>query len=93
MNAPLARKSRPYVFAGQTTSLCETCHALVPAKICVDGDLVFYENTYGPGITHVGIYIGNNQWVSAENEASGVKISSLDEPYWKARYAGARRIT
>jgi cell wall-associated NlpC family hydrolase len=56
------------------------------------GDLVFYENTYGPGITHVGIYIGNNQWVSAANETSGVAISSLDEPYWKSRYAGARRI-
>ena len=56
------------------------------------GDLVFYENTYGPGITHVGIYIGNNQWVSAANETDGVTISSLDEPYWKERYAGARRI-
>jgi cell wall-associated NlpC family hydrolase len=56
------------------------------------GDLVFYENTYGPGITHVGIYIGNYQWVSAANETDGVTISSLDEPYWKARYAGARRI-
>ncbi|MFN8516982.1 MAG: C40 family peptidase [Chloroflexia bacterium] len=56
------------------------------------GDLVFYENTYGPGITHVGIYIGNNQWLSAANETDGVTISSLDEPYWKQRYAGARRI-
>ena len=58
----------------------------------IPGDLVFYENTYAPGITHVGIYIGNNQWVSAANESSGVVISSLDEPYWKTRYAGARRI-
>lgn len=57
------------------------------------GDLVFYENTYGPGITHVGIYIGNNWWVSAADERSGVVISTLDEPYWKSRYAGARRIT
>ena len=32
MNAPL-RKITPYVFYGQTTSLCETCLALVPAKI------------------------------------------------------------
>jgi tetraether lipid synthase len=41
MNAPL-RKSAPYVFYGQTTSLCETCHALVPAKIVIEGDDVFY---------------------------------------------------
>jgi uncharacterized radical SAM superfamily Fe-S cluster-containing enzyme len=32
MTAPL-RKSRPYIFWGQTTSLCETCLALVPTKI------------------------------------------------------------
>ena len=43
MNASFQRKSRPYIFYGQTTSMCETCHALVPAKICIEGDDVFYE--------------------------------------------------
>jgi uncharacterized radical SAM superfamily Fe-S cluster-containing enzyme len=43
MNAPFQRKSRPYVFYGQTTSLCDVCLALVPAKICIDGDEVFFE--------------------------------------------------
>lgn len=57
------------------------------------GDLVFFANTYGPGITHVGIYIGGNRWVTAEDEKTGVVVLSLDAPYWKARYAGARRIT
>jgi hypothetical protein len=57
------------------------------------GDLVFYQNTYAPGITHVGIYIGDGRWVSALSEEYGVKVVSLDEPYWKTRYAGARRIT
>ena len=42
MNAPL-RKSRPYVFWGQTQSLCEVCLALVPAKIEIAGDEVWYE--------------------------------------------------
>src|SRR5882762_489158 len=42
MNAPL-RKSRPYVFWGQTQSLCETCLTLVPAKIQIIGDEVWYE--------------------------------------------------
>ena len=36
------RKARPYVFLGQTTSLCETCLALVPAKIIQKGEAVFY---------------------------------------------------
>lgn len=42
MNAPL-RKSRPYLFHGQTQSLCETCLKLVPTKILIDGDDVYYQ--------------------------------------------------
>src|SRR3954454_457422 len=42
MNAPL-RRSRPYIFWGQTQSLCETCLALVPTKIQILGDEVWYE--------------------------------------------------
>ncbi|WP_236000202.1 radical SAM protein, partial [Bradyrhizobium uaiense] len=42
MNAPL-RKSRPYIFWGQTQSLCETCLTLVPTKIQILGDEVWYE--------------------------------------------------
>src|SRR2546430_12524572 len=42
MNAPL-RRSRPYVFWGQTQSLCEPCLCLVPTKIQIIGDDVWYE--------------------------------------------------
>ena len=38
----IARKAAPYLFLGQTTSLCETCLALVPAKIISEGDNVFH---------------------------------------------------
>jgi 7,8-dihydro-6-hydroxymethylpterin dimethyltransferase len=37
------RRSRPYVFWGQTTSLCETCLTLVPAKIEIRDNEVWYE--------------------------------------------------
>lgn len=37
-----ARKSAPYLFIGQTTSLCETCLALVPAKITAEDGRIFY---------------------------------------------------
>ncbi|HUN49112.1 MAG TPA: radical SAM protein [Stellaceae bacterium] len=40
--API-RKPRPYIFLGQTTSLCETCLALVPAKILQEGESIFYQ--------------------------------------------------
>lgn len=36
------RKAAPYLFLGQTTSLCETCLALVPAKVIGEGGAVFY---------------------------------------------------
>jgi len=57
------------------------------------GDLLFYQNTYQPGITHVGVYIGNRRWVDAADESTGVIVSGMDEFYWKSRYVGARRIT
>ena len=42
MTAP-SRRVRPYLFWGQTTSLCETCLGLVPAKIEIRDDEVWYE--------------------------------------------------
>ncbi|MEE9313183.1 MAG: radical SAM protein [Rhizobiaceae bacterium] len=42
MNAHI-RKAKPYIFHGQTHSLCETCMKLVPAKILIDGDNVYFE--------------------------------------------------
>lgn len=53
------------------------------------GDLVFFE-TYEPGPSHVGIYLGNRQFVNASS-SRGVVVDSLDSGYWSARYIGARR--
>ncbi len=56
------------------------------------GDLVFFANTYSAGISHVGIYIGDGQFVHAENESTGVTISSLYSNYYSGHYYGAYRI-
>lgn len=54
------------------------------------GDLVFFNNL-GPGITHVGIYVGNGRFASAESE--GITTSSINDPYyWGKYYVGAKRI-
>ena len=54
------------------------------------GDLVFFSGTYDNpytkyGLTHVGIYIGNNQFVHAASENLGTRIDTLDDPYWKPK--------
>ena len=41
------------------------------------GDLVFFANTFRPGLSHAGIYIGGGQFVHAENESTGVTVSDL----------------
>ena len=57
------------------------------------GDLVFQQNTYQWGLSHAGIYIGNGQFVNAENESVGVTIADLWDNYWGPRFLTARRIT
>ncbi|MDQ3513008.1 MAG: C40 family peptidase [Chloroflexota bacterium] len=56
------------------------------------GDLVFFQNTYGPGISHVGIYIGDGLFIHAENEGTGVVITSMYSGYYSAHYWGAKRL-
>jgi cell wall-associated NlpC family hydrolase len=58
----------------------------------VPGDLIFFQNTYRPGISHVGIYIGDGLFVHAENEGTGVVVTSLYSDYYLARYWGAIRL-
>lgn len=56
------------------------------------GDLVFFRNTYKRGISHVGIYIGDGQFVHAASRRRAVRIDRLDSPYFDKRFAGGRRI-
>lgn len=55
------------------------------------GDLVFFANTAGPGITHVALYVGNGMMVSANTPRTGVQYLSIYSRYWQSHYAGAIR--
>lgn len=62
----------------------------VPKGNLRPGDLVFFE-TYTDGVSHSGIYIGNDKFISATS-SRGVAVADINDSYWGSRYVGARRI-
>lgn len=59
-------------------------NALIP------GDLVFFNLTSAKLVSHVGIYIGNGEFISATS-SKGIAIYGFT-PYWAKAYVGARRV-
>ena len=56
------------------------------------GDMVFFR-TMGRGrISHVGLYIGNNNFIHAPRTGKRIEITSLGHKYWNGKYAFARRV-
>ena len=55
----------------------------------VEGDLVFFSR--GKVVDHVGIYIGNGQFVHAPRTGRDVSVSKLDG-YWAQHFVSARRV-
>lgn len=55
------------------------------------GDLVFF-NTMRFAFSHVGIYIGEGQFVHAPSSGSVVRVEALNKDYWVRRFDGARRL-
>lgn len=55
------------------------------------GDLLFF-NIRGGRINHVAIYLGNDRFIHAPRRGKAVTIDTLDKPYWKTRYALAKRV-
>lgn len=56
------------------------------------GDIVFFAGTGASGISHVGIYAGNGQFLHAPNSRCTVSYSDLTSGYWANHYYGARRM-
>lgn len=54
------------------------------------GDLVFFHTARNRKISHVGIYVGNEQFIHAPGKGNEVKRTSLKNQYFKKHYSGAR---
>lgn len=57
------------------------------------GDVVFFKGTYKSGISHVGIYAGNGEFIHNSSAKGKTVKSSLNSDYYKNHYAGAVRYT
>lgn len=71
-------------------------YPVVPESDLLPGDIVFFQNTWGKGLSHVAIYIGNGMIIHAENPNRGVNTSTLrydpkDGTYWQQHYLVAER--
>lgn len=76
----IGRESSEGYFNGNTTQVNNP----------IAGDLVFFENTYKDGISHMGIYIGNNKFIHAGTD--GVEISDVTYSYWSTRLVAYKRF-
>jgi len=56
----------------------------------IKGDLLFF-NTFGRGISHVGIYVDDHRMIHASS-SDGVKYAKYNTDYWQRKYIGAKRI-
>lgn len=87
-----------YVYSNFGVSLSRTSTAQANNGTSVSesnlepGDLLIFKNSSNTSVGHVGIYIGNGQFIHAANKSKGVITSSLSSSYYEARYVDARRV-
>lgn len=75
----------------RTTGGMSVTGTSVAKKNLKAGDLVFF-NTFGKGVSHAGIYIGDGNFVHSSS-SKGVSVSKLNDPYyWGPKYIGAKRV-
>jgi cell wall-associated NlpC family hydrolase len=87
-----------YVFARAGIKLPHSSRAQFGVGIAVKksdiepGDLVFFRTGRSRRISHVGIALGDGQFVHASSSGGVVRVDHLDKGYYSGRYMGARRV-
>ncbi len=69
--------------------------ATVGEKVARDelqvGDMVFFAHS-GSRISHVGMYVGEGQFIHSPSSGKTVEITSMHSKYWQPRFITARRL-
>lgn len=76
----LARKSSLDYFLQNTTQVQQP----------VPGDIVFFKNTYIATVSHMGIYLGDGEFIHASSR--GIEVAKLNTKYWEERFIGYKRF-
>jgi len=63
----------------------------VARDAALPGDVLVFRDTYKPGPSHAGLYLGDGRFIHAVDERHGVAISALSDGYWGPRFYGAGR--
>lgn len=79
--------------AHEMFSLASARADAVERDLLAPGDLVFFRiGRLGKRIDHVGLYAGDGRFLHAPARGGEVRMDTLDLPYWRQHYAGARRV-
>ncbi len=71
----------------------QTMGVYVPKSELQPGDIVYFQNTYTSGISHVGIYAGNGKFIHAPHTGAVVSYADLNSTYYTQHYYSARRFS
>ena len=80
-----------YVFKNFGYTVNRTAASMYTNGVAVDKSAVFFASS-SESIGHVGIYIGDGEFIHSSSGCGYVTISGLDESYYSRMYVGARRI-
>jgi cell wall-associated NlpC family hydrolase len=64
----------------------------VARKALVPGDLVFFKIRRNKGVSHVGVYVGDNRFVHAPQSGKPIELRTLDDHYFESRWVAAGRF-
>lgn len=82
---------------GRTTQAQYSHGTSVGKNELTPGDLIFFKDTYDSrykdGVSHVGIYVGNGEFIHNSSGAGKVVISKLNSAYYTSHYLGAKHIS
>lgn len=86
-----------YVFRMVDVNLPRTSRDMAGVGVRVErselqqGDMVFFAHS-GGRISHVGMYVGDGQFIHSPSSGKTVEITRLDSRYWSPRFVTARRV-